>query len=449
MKKYNFIVIGGGPGGITCARFAKSLKPDWKVALVRKQEKSVIPCAMPYALDETIKIEDYIKSDKKLLIDMNIDLFIEEVISINPQKNEITLEGGDVFSFDYLAIATGSEAFVPPIKGANLKNVFTIKDHPDILAVKETLKNVKKAVVVGAGFIGLEMVNAFSNIGIEVSLIEKEPACLPNAISKDFSSLIENDLKQKGIKLYLGKTLKEIVGKDKAEFCLLESGEKVKADIVILSIGVKPYTELAQKSGIEVDKYGIIVDDYLCTNFKNIYAFGDCIKKKSFITGEILPGYLATNAVVEARYVVFNMLGYNKKFPGIINPAITKVFDYSCGVAGFSKDLAEKLNLEFVDGDVEIFSKEKSFPGAVPLKVRLLFDKKTLTLIGGEAISKDNVSWIINNIALAILNKNTAWDLALLQFVGHPPQIDVPSKMPFVLCAISALKKSKVLKNDF
>jgi NADPH-dependent 2,4-dienoyl-CoA reductase/sulfur reductase-like enzyme len=421
-KEYDLIVIGAGPGGITCARFTRKLNPNWRILVIREQKESVIPCALPYALDGTIKTDDYIKSDEKLLKNAKIDLVIDEVTKINPQDRNVVIKSGDTFQYRYLVLATGSLPLVPPIPGVDTKNVFTIKDHSDILAILEVIKDVKKAVVVGAGFIGLEMVNAFYNRGIEVFVVEKESVCLPNSLSKDFSEIIRQDLEGKGIRLYLGKTLKEIRERGNIKSCILDDGIEIEADMVILSAGVKPNISLAQEVGINTTKNGIVVNEYFQTNITDIYAIGDCTETKSFLTGKVLKGYLATNAVVEARYAASNISGRKKPFPGIINPVITRVFEFSCGAVGFTKDVAEKEGLDFLYSDAEVYSREKAFPGAVPLKMRLIFEKDSLALIGAEVISRENVSWIVNMLSLAILNKNNAHDLAFLQYCGHPPK---------------------------
>ena len=445
MNEYDVIVIGAGPAGLSCARFSRKLNPRWRILIIRRQKKSIIPCALPYALDGTIKTDDCIKSDEKLLRSANIDLVIDEVESISCEDNSLAAKSGKSFGYNNLVLATGSFPFVPPIPGANLKNVFSIKDHPDILSILEIVEDVRKAVVVGAGFIGLELVNAFYNRGIEVNLVEMESVCLPQNLSSDFSENIKKDLEARGVKLFLGKVLKEIKGEEKVKECILDDGTKIEADLVVLSVGVRADVSLAQKSGIDVTQKGIKVNEYFQTNIQNIYAVGDCVSGKSFITGKPMNGFLATNAVVEGKFAAMNIAGKKRPFAGIINPAVTKIFDLSCGAAGFTRDAAEKEGLRFLFSDIEVYSRGKSFPGAVSLKMRLIFDRDTLTLIGAEALSKESVSWIINMLSLAILNKNNARELAFMQYCGHPPQIDVPAKMPIVLCAVDVLKQAKEL----
>ncbi len=445
MESYELAVIGGGPAGISCARLVRRLKPDWRILVVRAQEKSVVPCALPYALDGTIGLDAYVKNDKKLFEDSKIDLLVSEVADFSASDHMVRTKDGREFKYGRLVLATGSYPFVPKIAGYDLKNVFTIKDRPDILRILDVIGKAKKAVVVGAGFIGLEMVNAFYNRGLEVTLVEKEESCLPNSLSSDFSSIIAQDLQKRGIKLFLGKTLNEIHGNEKVEECILDDGQHIEADVVILSIGVRPNVSLAKEAGINISPRGIVVDEYFQTNIADVYAIGDCVETRSFITGKIVPGYLATNAVVEGKYAALNISGHQKKFPGIINPVLTRIFDISCGMVGLTREMAERESLDFLFSDADVHTREKIFPGAEFLKVRMIFQKETLELIGAEVISKENVSWIINMLALVVLNKNTAWELATMQYCGHPPQIDVPSRMPIVMNAFNVLKERGAL----
>ena len=165
MYEYDAIVIGAGPAGLNCARFSRKLNSRWRILIIRRQKKSIISCALPYALDGTIKTDDYIKSDEKLLRSANIDLVIDEVKSIFCEDNSLAAKSGKSFGYNNLVLATGSFPFVPSIPGANLKNVFSIKGHPDILSILEIVEDARKAVVVGAGVVGLGIVNAFYNRG--------------------------------------------------------------------------------------------------------------------------------------------------------------------------------------------------------------------------------------------------------------------------------------------
>jgi len=441
VEDFDLIVIGGGPGGLATSRFVRRLKPEWKILVIRSQEKSIIPCAMPYAIDGTIKTGDYIKDDERLLKKMNIGLLIDEVISIDSSKDRLSTAKGAAFSYRFLVLALGSYPAIPDIKGKGLKNVFAVKDHPDIINILSCLDNAKSATVIGAGFIGLEMVNVFHNQGIKVNLVEKETCCLPNNISRDFSAIVMEDLKKRGINLFIGRRAKELVGKDSIRAVILENDERVDSDIVIFSIGVRPNISLVADSRIETSFSGIKVNEFMQTNIPNVYAIGDCMENHSFITGKIAYGYLATNAVIEGKYAAMNLTGHKKVFPGIVNPAITRVFDISYGVVGLTKDEAERGGIDFVYGDTDVYTRERSFPGAGFLKMRLVFKKPGLIVIGAEVAASENVAWLINMLSLAVMNRNTAMDLASLQYCGHPPQVDVPAKMPLVIISENALKK--------
>ncbi len=441
-SQYNLIVLGGGPAGIIAARFAKKRKPQWKVALVRDQKRSVIPCALPYAIDGTIKMDDYKKNDEKLLKSAGIELFVAHIEKILPHNNKLISDKKEEFIYDYLILAVGSSPVRPSLEGAGLKNVFTMKDHPDIAAIMDALDNAREATVIGAGFIGLELAVAFHNRGLKVNVVEKENCCLANNLSKDIAMLANVELEKRGINLFLGKRAKALSGKEKVEEVILTDSTQIPSDIVVFSVGVKANVELAQQAGIELGYYGIKTDEYMRTNIKNIYAVGDCVESKDLFTGKPTASFLATTAAVQAKTAAVNITGGERKLEGVVSPAITRVFDLSFGSVGRTKARAEEEGMDILWADSDVSTREEAFPGAEPLKTRLVVQKDNLTLIGAEVVSGECVAYIINMLSLAILNRNTAWDLALLQYAGHPPQVDVPSRMHVVMAAEQILHKA-------
>ncbi len=441
-KHYNLIVLGGGPAGIIAARFAKRRRKEWRVALIRDQERSVIPCALPYALDGTIKVDDYKKSDEKLLNSAGIVLFIAHVSKIIPQESKLVSDEGEEFFYDYLIFTAGSYPLIPPLEGINLKNVFTVKDHPDIVAIMDVLGGAKQATVIGAGFIGLELAVAFHNRGLRVNVVEKESSCLANNLSSDLGMLANEELKKHGVSLFMKQKAEKLSGKDKVERVLLADGTSIPSDIVVFSVGVRPNVKLAEEAGIEVGYYGIKTDGYMRTSIKNIYAIGDCVESRDFLTRRPTSSFLATTAAVQAKVAAINVKGGERTLDGVISPAITRVFDLSFGSVGRTKEKAEAEGLDIIWADSDVLTREKAFKGAQPLKTRLIVQKKDLVLIGAEVVAGECIAYIINMLALAILNRNTAEDLAQLQYAGHPPQVDVPSRMHIVLAAEEILRKA-------
>ena len=397
---------------------------------------------MPYALDGTIHTEDYIKSDEKLLASAGIDLFVTHIRELFSQENKMVSTEGEEFFYENLILAVGSLPVLSPLEGIDLKNVFTIKDHPDIEAILENLSEAKEATVVGAGFIGLELAAAFKNRGLKVNVVEREEYPLASNVSSDLGKIVKEELEKNGIRLYM-KTLAEgVVGEEKAEGVILSDGQRINSDIVVFSVGVKSNLSLIKDTKIETGTYGIKTDEYMRTNIKNIYAIGDCVESRDFFTGEATVSFLATTAAVQAKVAAINVTGGQRVFEGVINPAITRVFGLSFGATGMIKERAEKEGFDIVYADSETFTREKSFAGAGMLKTRLIARADDLTIIGAEVVSTECIAYIINMLSLAILNRNTAQDLACLQYCGHPPQVDVPSRMHIVLAAEEILRKA-------
>lgn len=440
-KKYDVIVIGGGPAGITAANTVKRIKSNWKVALIRSQKKSVIPCALPYALDNTIKIDDYVKDDEKLIKGRGIDLYIMTVSSIDVNKKVIYTSGKESFAYEYLILCIGSKAVYPSIEGMELKNVFVVKDHPDILRIKSIIDEGKRRfAVIGAGFIGLELVGALYNLGKEVYLIERERFPLPSVVSGDMGEKIFKELEVKGINLFFNDEVLSLEENNKEIKLKLKSDNSLNVDSVIFCVGVRPNVKLAQDAGLEVDRWGIVVDEYMRTSDPYVYAAGDCARCWDFFTKQPTNSYLATTAVIQAKIASFNIVGRKRKYKGTINPAITRIFDISLGSVGIIKEKADRKNISVVIGESLVHTREKSFGGG-NLFTRLIFDSASLKLLGAEVISSECIAYIINMLSLAILNGLDIYSLAEMQYCGHPPQVDVPSKMHIVLAAEDALKK--------
>jgi len=441
MTTYDLISIGGGPGGLIAARHSRKLNPKWQIGLFRNVSESVVPCSLPYALDGTIKQKDYLKDDKVILGKVNIDLISENVVDINPTKKTITSDNGNSYKYKKLVLSTGSSPALPSLKGSKLKNVFTIKGHQDITNLIKALKKIKTATIVGAGFIGLEFAEVLNNKGIKVNVVDKESCCLPNNFSQDYSEIATKQIEKLGIKFHKNISIKSIAGKKKVEAVILSNGKKIASELVIFSVGVKPETALGKTAKLKMGYYGIKTDKTMRTSNKDIYALGDCVESTDFLTRTPTSSFLATTASAQAKVAAINISGGVRNFPGVVSPAITKIGDLSFGSVGINGEKALDLRIEVLIGNAQGFTREKVYKGAEILKTRLIARKKDLRIIGAEVVSGECVGYIINMLTLAILNKNTARDLAELQFSGHPPQIDVPSNMHIIAAAEQILEQ--------
>ena len=445
-EHYDVLVIGGGPGGMSAARFTRRRNRDLRVGLIRAQERSVVPCAMPYALDGTIRFEDFLKSDPKLLGDAGIDLHLGRVERIDPDSRKVTVSGGDVPELSYgdLVVATGARPIRPPVPGAELPGTFVVKDAPDIAAIRKAMDGASTAVVVGGGYVGLEVAVAFRNAGLETHVIEMLPVCLGNVCSEGSAREALEELERHGIRVHTGCAAEEVVGTGRAEGVRIP-GRVIPADLVVFAVGVRADTELLAEAGAEMGRRGVKVNDRMQTSLSHVWAVGDCIEHRNFVTGEPDVGPLATNAVVQGKIAAVNITGGNREFPGFINPSVTRLYERSYGATGLNEPRAAAAGIEVVVGRAEAFTRDKPFPGSGPLALTLVFDEGTRRLIGAECVGAEGVAERIALLPLAVRHRLTMEDLASMQFSGHPPQTDVPSRMVVVNAAEDALRRAGLL----
>ena len=449
MKK-GILIIGGGPAGVVAAITAKKHYPSKKITLVRKNEKGVVPCGIPYIFNRLNSVEQNLMSDKPLL-DNEIELIINEVIEIETKDKKVVLENGDTINYDKLILALGSISQPVSIPGIEKENVWMVKKDYDYLEkFREAALKSKNVVIIGGGFIGVEFAEELSSIeGLNVSIIEKLDHCLVTNFDKEFVLSAEERLKNKGVNILTNKTVKEISGKEKVESVELDSGEKLQADLVILSIGAKPNVELAQKAGIKViEKSGIAVDEYLKTNIEDIYAIGDCAQTKDFITGKDIPMMLASVATTEARIAASNLYQIEliKENMGNIGAFSTFIDGLALGVAGLTEEKAKEEKIDYLVGEAEAPNHHPaSLPGTEKIKVKLIFSKSSENLLlGGEIMGPEGVGEMLNIISLAIQQKTSLFDFNSWQIATHPLLTAPPTAYPLISAAQAALLKLKI-----
>jgi len=281
------VVIGSGTAGSNFALFARKVDRKAEILVIGKERTmQYSPCALPFVLSGRIeKLENIVVFPGEFYKRQRIDMMLEtEVKEIDRERKVVITDKGEV-SYDKLILAVGSRAFVPPIRGVDSKGVFTLKSMEDVSRIQAYLKerNPKKAVVIGAGLIGLEGAVAFRELGLEVLVVELLPHLLPTMLDKDMASIVQKHLEEKGIKFKFGVGVSEIVGDPVKGVKIGE--DEIEADLVLVATGVRANTDLAKKAGLEVNR-GIIVDEYLRTSDPDIYAIGDCAETFDAITGK-------------------------------------------------------------------------------------------------------------------------------------------------------------------
>ncbi len=447
MEKYDIAVIGGGPAGVT---LAKLLGKTNKMAIIRPEDYSMIYCALPYAIEGLIENDKTFKSDS-LVTDAGAELIRNTVKDVNFDNKTLTFADNSEIAFDKLIIATGAVPFIPPIPGSTLKGVGAFKTQNDLVWIEQMVSHgLKKAVVVGAGAIGIELAQAFSYRKVAVDLVDMGDSVLPNLVDADMSGVLSTELEREWIKLHLKSKVVELRGKDHVESVILDSGKTIDFEsyegenctgIVIFAAGMKPEISLVKDSPVTTDRDGIVINDRMETNLKDIYAVGDCAQFNSGITGKVQSGKLATNAVPMAKILGFNLNGQNRTYPGFFNGAATKVGKYFIGGTGLSAVAAEASGYDIVCGYSEVTTKFPIMPGAKKKRMKLVADKATHRIIGAQIVSEEPVVGRIDLLTFAIQKESTVEDLSALSYASQPHQSFYPAANIVVLAAEDIRKK--------
>ncbi|MGX7244691.1 FAD-dependent oxidoreductase [Enterococcus quebecensis] len=423
------VIIGGVAGGMSAATRLRRLSEEIEIIVLEKGPYvSFANCGLPYYVSGEIseRSELILQTPEQLKKRFNIDVYPEtEAIKINRQnKTVLTNSKGqeEEISYDKLILSPGAEPVVPAIEGLDeATNVYTLRNVPDVDKIVAAVKNEqpKKAVVIGAGFIGLEMAENLQHLGIDVTLVEAAPQILP-PLDEEMAAFVEKELKQKGITVYTGAGATAF--KESGKKIELSSGETITSDFTILSIGVKPSSNLAVEADLETGlRGGIVVNQSYQTNDPDVYAVGDAIVVKQQITGDDALISLASPANRQGRQVADVIAGVSRKNQGSIGTAIVRVFDLAAASTGLSERQLRNSNIEYKAVHTTSKSHVGYFPGSHPIIMKLLFHPTTGKIYGAQAIGADGVDKRIDIIATAIKAGLTVMDLPELEFTYAPP----------------------------
>lgn len=451
MKNTDILIVGGSAAGLTTAITARRYRPETEITIVRTEEQVVVPCGIPYIFGSIDSPEEDIISDK-VLEKNDVNLEIDEVTSINKEAKAVRTKSGDEISYDKLVLATGSSPLVPPIPGTDRENVFTVKKDVDYLAnMKESLENVEDLVVIGGGFMGLEFADECNKMeGLNVTVIERLPYPLNLACDNEICKKVEDKLSERGIDILTGREAKELDGGDAVEYVEMENGQRIDADAVILSIGVKPRVDLALNAGLKADsKEGIWVDDFMRTNDEDIFAVGDCTRKKGYLSGEPRAVRLASVATTEARVAGANLFGIRRRMNYPIGIFSTQFGDLAVGSAGRTEGEAKEMGIGVVATQAVAANRHPgSLPGAQEMGVKLVFEVDTGLLIGGQVYGGDAVGEKINFIGALIQHQMRADEICTFQMGTHPLLTASPVGYQLINAAQKAATKLSKMRGE-
>ena len=439
-RKTDILIVGSGPAGIVSAVTARKYYPDRKITILKNIKNGVIPCGIPYMFSSLHNPEDN-KLGTESLENNKVDVILDEAAKINRPEKTVETKGGDIYSYEKLILAVGSDSVAPCIPGIEKKGIYLIyKDMDYLKTLIGEVKKGKDVLVLGGGFIGVEFADEISGIkGLNVHLAEVLPNLLANSFDKEFSVLVEEKLRAKGVNILTDTRVKEFLGNQKVEKVRFSNGKELKVDSVILGIGAVPNTRLASAANLDLGKgKGIWVDEYMRTVDPDIFAVGDCAGKRDFYTRKDAQVMLASTATAEARVAGANLyqLKVVRENKGTIAIYSTYIDGLVLGSAGLTENSAKKEGFEIVVGNSEGVDKHpRNLPGANKIKVKLIFSRQSGILMGGQVSGGMSAGEIINIIGLGIQRRISIIELETLQIATHPYLTSAPTIYPVILAA--------------
>ena len=431
-SKMKYIIVGGVAGGATAAARIRRLTEDAEIVLFEKGEHiSYANCGLPYYIGGVIEDRDrlFVQTPEAFGKRFNIDVrILSEVTAIDAEAKQVTVHTADgkeyVESYDKLLLSPGASPVVPPLEGIDSKGIFTLRNVSDTDRIKAYMAEhkVKRAVIVGGGFIGLEMAENLKHAGAQVAVVEMANQVMA-PIDFSMAALVHEHLHQQDVRLYLEQAVEGFSREGDELTIHFKSGVSLKADMVLLSIGVRAETRLAQTAGLKIGEMrGLWVDEYLQTSHEHIYAVGDAIEFPHPITGKSWLNFLAGPANRQARIVADNMvLGNRLKYEGSVGTSIAKVFDITVASTGLPAKRLKQMDMPYLSATIHSGSHAGYYPGSRQMDIKITFSPSDGRLYGAQIVGYEGVDTRINQYALAIKTGATVDDLTRLEHAYAPP----------------------------
>ena len=421
------LIIGGVAGGATVAARLRRMDENADIILFeRGKYVSYANCGLPYYIGGTINDREklFVQTVKGFTDRFRIDIRTEqEVVAIHPDRKEVEvkkLATGEVYreSYDKLVLSPGAEPLRPGIEGIGSAKIFTLRNVPDTDTIKQYLNREKprRAVVVGGGFIGLEMAENLHEAGLQVDVVEMADQVMA-PLDYSMAAIVHQHLLDKGVRLLLKDGVSRFEETASGIVVHLRSGKQLDADMVLLSIGVRPETKLAREAGLTIGNLGgIHVNEYMQTSNPDIYALGDAVEVRHLVTGKPALIPLAGPANKQGRIVADNIVFGNKEtYEGTMGTSIAKVFDLTVATAGTNAKLLKRENISYLSSYTHSASHAGYYPGALPLSLKILFAPEDGRLLGAQVVGFDGVDKRIEMLAQVIQRRGTVYDLASLE----------------------------------
>lgn len=447
MRSFDVVVVGGSAAGVSAALTCRRHYPEKSILLVRKENQVLIPCGIPYVIGTVGSPEKNLIPDS-ILEKNRVQLMVNEVTEINREKHTVSLADGQAVEYKKLILALGSLPVIPPIPGIDKQNIFAVrKDVSYLRTMLDSLDAASNLVIVGCGFIGVELAEECKKRkpDINITIVEMMKHCLMLTYDEEFCVKAEELLKNLGVEILGSEKVEAFLGGEKVEKIKLSSGRELPADMVILGIGAAANVKLAEDAGLELGPTkGIQVNRYMRTSDEDVFACGDCAEKVSFFDGKPSPLKLASIATMEARIAGANVFGTRRMNMGVIGVFSTKLGNTAFAAAGLTETTAKKMGYNVVVGQDEAVNRHPGgMPGAANLKVKLVFERGTGILLGGQVSGAESGGELINAISACIHQKMTFDDLATFQTGTHPALTASPIAYQLVNAAENAIMATR------
>ncbi|APF23051.1 CoA-disulfide reductase [Clostridium butyricum] len=425
------IIIGGIAAGTSAAAKFRRMHKDAEIVIYEKNNiVSFGACGLPYFVGDFFEdSNNMIARTPEAFINSGVDVkTLHEVKRVDFENKKVIvkdLKGNEEFEdyYDKLMIATGASSIIPPIKNLDIENVHTLKSMEDGIRLKELFRdeNNKNIAIIGAGFIGLEAVEAAKKYGKKVSVFQLGDRILQDVFDKEITDLLEEELRNHNVDLYLQESVTEIIGDKKVKRVKTPNME-VEADVVIIATGVRPNTEFLKNSNLEMLPNGaIIVDNYGKTSIEDVYSAGDCATITQIITGEKAYVPLATGANKLGRIVGENLAGADIEFQGSLSSSCIKVMNMEAGRTGITESKAKALNLNYKTVFINDMNATNYYPGQSKIYIKLIYDSESKVILGGQVAGYKDAVQRVNVIAACIYGKLTTKELGMLDLCYAPP----------------------------
>jgi NADPH-dependent 2,4-dienoyl-CoA reductase/sulfur reductase-like enzyme/rhodanese-related sulfurtransferase len=442
MKK-RLLVIGGVAAGPKAAAKARRCDPEMEIVIYQEEDEiSYAGCGLPYYISGVIKERQELisRTPGKFVLDGIRILKNRKIEGIDVKNHTVSGQKiglGETFTdpFDRLVIATGAYSIRPKIEGIELGNVFYLRSIFDADAIFEMIptENIRNVVIAGGGYIGLEMAESLVHLKKNVTIIELAPQIL-TLFDKDFAGILQQYLENRGVKIYTSEGIQALKGKEGKVTHVQTGAREVEADAVLMSLGIRPQVELAKKAGLRIGETGAIwVNEKMETSAEGIYAAGDCAETIHLITGKKVWIPLGSTANKQGRVVGVNVCGGNTIFPGVMGTTVFKTFDFNVAKTGFNMREAENEGFQPIQAIVRGYDRAHYYPGMKESTLKVIADKETGRILGGQAIGEGPSDKFIDILAMALHSKITCRELANVDLAYAPPFSPVLS--PIIVAA--------------